>query len=118
MPGRAGVKMDQLWAVLVPLGLYLGPQLAPSGRWLALLAAGGAVLAVIVWFAWVEQQTSSIGSGVAALLVLLGAGTAALGVAVRAVVLWRGWQGGQMTLAVLGGAGLWVAGLFLLFQQT
>lgn len=110
--------MDVTLPILAFLGLYLGPQLAHTGRVLALVAAGGVVLAGVVWVAWVEQQTSSIGAGVAAFLVMLGAATAALGVAVRAVVLWRDWDGGRMILAVLGGAGLWVAGLFALFHLS
>lgn len=114
----ARLKMDEVWLIFVFIGLYIAPQMAPNGRWLTGVAAAAAVLGVIVWFAWVGQQTSSIGAGVAAFLVMLGGATAALGIAVRAVVLWRGWEDGRMILAVLGGVGLWVAALFALFHLT
>lgn len=109
--------MDVLVTILlVMLGLYLAPQAAVNLRWLAGVAAALAVAGLIAWFGWAERQPSSIGSGVAGVLVLLAAGSAGLGVLVRALVLWRGWHGGWTATAVILGAVLIVAGLVWMFE--
>jgi hypothetical protein len=107
-----------LTILLVMLGLYLAPQAAVNLRWLAAVAAVLAVAGLVAWFGWVARQPSSIGSGVAGLLVLLAAGAAGLGVLVRALVLWRGWHGGWTATAVILGAGLIGAALVWIFEAV
>jgi hypothetical protein len=104
--------------IILFLAAYLVPQIAPDRRWLVWIAAlmGAAVL--VAWFGWVGAQTSSIGAGVAGLIVMVGAATAGMGVLVRAVVLWRNWDGGRMILATAGGFGLLLAGLFLIIALS
>jgi hypothetical protein len=111
--------MDVLVTILmVMLGLYLAPQAAVNLRWLAGIAAALAMAGLVAWFGWAERQPSSIGSGVAGLLVLLAAGAAGLGVLVRALVLWRGWHGGWTATAVILGAGLIGAALVWIFEAV
>ena len=60
--------MDVLALFLLILsGCYLAPILMPRWTWLAALAGAGALAGVGLWFGWVEQQTDSISSGLAAL---------------------------------------------------
>jgi hypothetical protein len=111
--------MDVLVTILlVMLGLYLAPQAAVNLRWLAGLAAVLAVVGLVAWFGWAERQPSSIGSGVAGLLVLLAAGAAGLGVLVRALVLWRGRHGGWTATVVILGAGLILAAMLWIFEAV
>ncbi|MCU0908171.1 MAG: hypothetical protein MUF73_12160 [Rhodobacteraceae bacterium] len=102
--------------IIVFLAVYLAPQMAPNFRWLGAIAALLGAAALVAWFTWVAGQTSSIGAGVAGLIVLVAALTAGVGVLVRAVVLWRGWNGTPMVLAVVAGCGLLVGGLVLTFR--
>ncbi|MDP3264857.1 MAG: hypothetical protein Q8M59_18045 [Tabrizicola sp.] len=104
--------------LLVMLGLYLAPQAAVNLRWLVGVAAALTAAGLIAWFGWAERQPSSYGSGVAGLLVLMAAGAAGLGVLVRALVLWRGWQGRWVGLAVALGAGLILAALAWIFEAV
>lgn len=101
-----------LTALVIVAGGYAVPVLMPSGRWLAGLAALGAVAAFAAWFGWVERQTDGLAAGVAALLVLSVAAAFALGVLVRALVLWRGWTGGRAAMATGLGAVLWCVGVW------
>ncbi len=111
--------MDILVLFLVIMaGCYLAPILMSGWRWLAALAAAGAVAGLGLWFGWVEQQTDSISSGIAGLFVLCAAGALALGVAVRAVVMWRHWTGWRAGLATGTGAVLLVAGVVWFFWSS
>ena len=91
---------------------YLLPVLMPGWRWLTGLAALGALVGLALWFGWVERQTDGLAAGVAALFTLSVAGVFALGVAVRALVLWRGWTGGRAVLASVLGALIWLGAIF------
>ena len=107
--------MDALLTVLVVMAAgYAVPSLMPGWRWLAGLAAAGTLLGLAVWFGWVERQTDGLGAGVAALFTLSVAAVFAWGMAVRALVLWRGWTGGRAALAVTLGALVWLGALFWL----
>jgi hypothetical protein len=105
--------VDVLLTVLaIMVGAYLAPVLMPGWRWLAGLSAVGAMAGLTVWFAWVERQTDGLAAGVSALLVLSVAGVFTLGLAVRALVLWRGWTGGRAALATTLGAVIWLGAIF------
>lgn len=93
--------------VMTVLGLavlYLGPQAARGFRALTLILGAGLLVSAGLWFGWVEQQTHSIGRGVAGLFIIAGTVAIGMGVAVRGVVLLCGWQGMGATLAVVAGA--------------
>ena len=107
--------MDALLAVvLIMAGAYFAPMLMPGWRWLAGLAAAGALVGSGLWFGWVKQQTDGLAAGLTALLVLAVAAVFVLGLAVRALVLWRGWTGGRAALAMGLGALLWLGAIFWL----
>jgi hypothetical protein len=101
-----------LTVVAIMAGAYLAAVLMPGWRWLAGLAAVGALVGLAVWFAWVERQTDGLAAGLSALLVLSVAGVFTLGLAVRALVLWRGWTGWQSALATTLGALIWLGAIF------
>lgn len=111
--------MDVLLTVLaVMVAGYVVPLLMPGWRWLAGLATAGALLGLAVWFGWVDQQTDGLARGVAALFTLSVAAVFALGVAVRALVLWRGWTGGRAVLTTALGALVWLGALFWLIWAS
>lgn len=99
-------------------GCYLAPILMPGWTWLAGLVGAGGLAGLGLWFGWVEQQTDSISSGLAELFVLYTGGALALGVAVRAVVVWRHWTGRQAVLANGLGAVILVAAVAWLFWAS
>lgn len=111
--------MDALLAVVLILaGGYFLPALMPGWRWLAGLATAGALVGLGVWFGWVERQTDGLAVGLTAMLVLSVAAVFALGPAVRALVLWRGWTGGRAALATALGALLWLGAIFWLIWTS
>ncbi|MCU0828594.1 MAG: hypothetical protein MUE52_14595 [Tabrizicola sp.] len=111
--------MDALLTVLaVMVAGYALPLLMPGWRWLAGLAAAGALAGLGVWFAWVDRQTDGLAAGVAALLTLSVAAVFALGLAVRALVLWRGWTGGRAALAITSGTLIWLSVIFWLIWTS
>jgi hypothetical protein len=102
-------------SLLVLMGIYLLPQRAPNRRWLALFACIAVAAALAAWFGWVARQGDALAAGIAGMMVMLCLIAAAMGLSVRALVLWRGWQGGRMAAAVgIGGAVLVVGMTFLL----
>lgn len=104
--------------LLIMGGCYLAPILMPGWTWLAALAGAGALAGLGLWFGWVEQQTDSISSGLSALFVLSVGGALTLGVAVRALVLWRHWTGREAVLATGVGAAFLIAGMVWLFWAS
>jgi hypothetical protein len=97
--------------LLIVAGCYLAPLLMPGRAWLLGLAGVGVLAGLGLWFGWVEQQTDSLGSGISALFVMSVGGALALGVVVRAIMLWRGWTGGKAVTAGVIGALVWVAAI-------
>ena len=80
-----------------------------------MLAAGGVVVLVALWFGWVEQLPQGLGNVGQAIAVAATAAAFALGVAVRALVLLvrkRGWP--KATDAVLSLGAVALAGLSLM----
>lgn len=108
--------MDVLLLFLLMMaGCYLAPVVMPGWKWLAALAGGGALAGLVLWFGWVEPQTDSISSGIAALFVLCLGAALAFGVAVRSVVLWQHWTGWSAGMATGLGAVLLVAWVLWFF---
>ena len=91
------------------------PRLTQTGRMLAILATGGAVVLLALWFGWVEQLPPGLGSLGQAIAVVATSAAFALGVLVRAVVLYgrkRRWP--KVMDAVLSLGAVALAGLSLM----
>lgn len=95
-------------------GLYLVPHLAPDRRWLAAIAGLAVAGGLVYWWAWVARQGDPFAYAVGVMTVIICGMAAATGLAVRAVVLRRGWRGRRRAMAVgLGGAVLVLVMAFL-----
>ena len=106
---------EQAIGLLFLLAVMALPRFAQSGRALAILTAGGAVVLVALWFGWVEQLPQGLGNVGQAIAVVATAAAFALGVLVRALVLFgrkRGWPNVMDAVLSLGAVG--VAGLSLM----
>ena len=99
-------------------GGYLAPVVMPDWRWLAGLAALGALAGLAVWFGWVARQTDGLAAGVAGLLTLSVGGVFTLGVAVRGLVLWRGWTGARAVVPATLGTLIWLGAIFWLIWTS
>jgi hypothetical protein len=107
--------MELQMIALAVIALYLSPLLVARWRGLVILAGVLTLIGLGVWYGWVEQQSSSIGAGVTGFIVLLGATAAGLGLLIRGLILWAGWQGARAGLAFCAGMALLVGGVVLLF---
>ena len=106
---------EQAIGLLFLLAVMALPRLAKTGRALAMIAAGGVVVLLALWFGWVEQLPPGLGSLGQAIAVVATAAAFALGVFVRALVLTgrkRGWP--KATDAVLSLGAVAFAGLSLM----
>ena len=106
---------EQSVGLLFLVAVMALPRLAQSGRMLAGIAAGGAVVGLALWFGWVEQLPQGLGNVAQAVAVVVTAAAFGLGVVVRALVLLgrkRGWP--KAADAVLSLGAVAVAGLSLL----
>ena len=106
---------EQAIGLLFLLAVMAIPRLAQIGRALTILAAGGVVVLVALWFGWVEQLPQGLGNVGQAIAVAATAAAFALGVVVRALVLLgrkRGWP--KATDAVLSLGAVALAGLSLM----
>ena len=105
---------EQAIGLLFLLVVMAVPRVAQSGRALAVLAAGGVVFLVALWFGWVQQLPQGLGNLGQAIAVIATAVAFALGVLVRALVLMgrkRGWPkvvdvGLSLGAVALAGLGL------------
>ena len=107
---------EQVIGLLFLLAVMALPRYAQTGRMLAILAAGGAVVLLALWFGWVEQLPQGLGNVGQAIAVVATAAAFALGVLVRALVLYgrkRGWPKVMDAALSLGAVAL--AGLSLMW---
>ena len=106
---------EQAISLLFLLAVMAVPRLAQTWRALAGIAAAGVVVLTGLWFGWVEQLPQGLGNVGQAIAVVATAAAFALGVLVRALVLWgrkRGWPKAMDLVLSLGAVAL--AGLSLM----
>lgn len=108
-PGEQAIGLLFLLAVMA---------LARTGRALVIVAVGGVIVLLSLWFGWVEQLPQGLGNLGQAIAVIATAAAFALGVLVRALVLYGrkcGWPKAMdavLSLGAVAAAGFGLMGFF------